>query len=358
MNREQVLAYRWKAQGLGRDGELGVLSVLTLGIPDTPYGSARAALAMRMDDAPAEDADGYTLAWTFRGAPHLHRTEDIPHLAKALWPASDADATSRLVAERKPLKEAGIGGLEAFETAAKAMRKVVKKAMPKGEVSAGVTRELPKAYSYECRGCEATHVYGGLFQQVGLPGGVRLVPGGKTTLTTAFDKYPLPKKAEGTDDVIRAYLRLHGPATLGEAAGYLGTSQAAAKHAWSEGGLADFELNGKQVWLPEDQLDALSKAKPGKEIRLIPPGDPYLQMRDRDLLVPERQRQKEIWRMLGNPGAVLVGPEVAGIWRSRLSGKKLTLTVQPFDGKIPVKALQAEAERLAAARGATAVDLA
>lgn len=291
MNREQVLAYRWQAHGLGRDGDLGVLD---LGIPDTPYGSARAALAARMDDAPAEDADGFTLAWTFRGAPHLHRTADISPLAKALWPASDADATSRLVAERKPLKEAGIGGLEAFETAAKAMRTVVKKTMSKGEVSAAVTQELPVAYSYECRGCEATHIYGGLFQQVGLPGGVRLVPGGKTTLTKAFDRYPQPKQAEGTADVIRAYLRLHGPATLGEAAGYLGTSQAAVKYAWSRDGLADFELNGKQVWLPDDKLDELSKAKPGKELRLIPPGDPYLQLRDRELLVPDRQRQKEL----------------------------------------------------------------
>jgi hypothetical protein len=93
-------------------------------------------------------------------------------------------------------------------------------------------------------------------------------------------------------------------------------------------------------------------------VRLLPPGDPYLQLRDRDLLVPDRQRQKEIWRMLGNPGVVLVGSEIAGTWRARASGKKLTLTVQPFEGKIPAKALQAEAERLAAVRGAAAVDLA
>jgi len=94
-------------------------------------------------------------------------------------------------------------------------------------------------------------------------------------------------------------------------------------------------------------------------VRLLPPSDPYLQAKDRDLLVPDKARQKEVWRILGNPGALIVDGEVAGTWRPKKSGTRLQLTVTPFDRVPPRvrKAVDSEAERVAAARGATDVDV-
>ncbi len=83
-------------------------------------------------------------------------------------------------------------------------------------------------------------------------------------------------------------------------------------------------------------------------------------MRDRQLLVRDTDRAKELWRTLGRPGAVLVGPEVAGTWRPRASGRKLRVAVRMW-GEVPRavwKRVEEQAERLAAFRGVTLAEVA
>lgn len=107
-----------------------------------------------------------------------------------------------------------------------------------------------------------------------------------------------------------------------------------------------------------DRLDALRAAEPARLVRLLPPGDPYLQARDRALLVPEKAHQQQLWRMLGNPGALLVDGEVAGVWRAKQAGKgRLELTVTPFAPltKRVIGNVEAEAETVRAARGAAEI---
>lgn len=363
--RRQVLAYRIAAHGLRREtGDPLGLEVLDLGVQFANTGALRQALASRLPEGARTDVlvdDAFALLWSFRGAPHLLRRADVPGLIPALWPVSEADAMSRLAAERQPLKRAGIGGLEAFTETAQAFRAVVTGPMTKGEVSAAITRRLPAAYSYECRRCEATHVYGGLFQLAALAGGVELVPGAATTaLTPLPDRPDVPTSSTGPTDQLRAYLRLHGPATPADAGSYLGTTAGAVRPWWPEDAV-EVTVEGRRCWITEDRLDALREPpSAGGLVRLLPPHDPFLQARDRDLLVPSRERQKEIWRILGNPGAVLAGGELAGIWRAKPGRKgSLDVSVLLFD-ELPAKArraLEAEAGRLAAHRGAADVQV-
>ncbi|MEV7228905.1 crosslink repair DNA glycosylase YcaQ family protein [Polymorphospora sp. NPDC051019] len=78
------------------------------------------------------------------------------------------------------------------------------------------------------------------------------------------------------------------------------------------------------------------------------------QARDRELLLPDRQRQRQVRRAVAAPGALLVDGEIAGTWRARLANRKrLDVTVPPFEplsAKVRRKA-EVEAERLAAVRG-------
>ncbi len=87
---------------------------------------------------------------------------------------------------------------------------------------------------------------------------------------------------------------------------------------------------------------------------MLPPGDPFLQARDRGLLVPDRARQAAVWQILANPGALLVDSEIAGTWRARLAGNnRLDITVtlfEPLDAGTRA-AVEAEAGHVAAARG-------
>lgn len=362
IGRARALAYRIAAHGLDRrTRDATRLNVLDLGVQET-RGSALSALAVRLPEPPAAGllAEGgpLVLLWSVRGAPHIHRRADLPALATALWPRDDTDAMTRLSSERAALKAAGIAGLAAYTAATRAMREVVTGPLTKGEVSAAMTEALPKAYSYACRSCGTVHVSGGIFQLVGLPAGVyHREPSPKLVLAPLPDRPEIPAKSLGTDGFLRGYLRLHGPATLAEAAGYLDTSQAAARPVWPAG-LVEVDLDGRRTWLPEEDLDALRTAPDPDYVRLLPPLDPYLQARDRDLTVPDTARQKEIWRVLGNPGAVLANGEVVAVWRARTAGRKgLDVGVRAFD-RLPAgvgKAIEAEAVRLAGLRGLTDV---
>jgi hypothetical protein len=228
----------------------------------------------------------------------------------------------------------------------------------KGEVSREVSDRIPAELSFDCRPCGARHVSGSLFQQAGLAGGVRLVVSGRAArLAPLAERFAAPDAAGGTTALVLAYLRLLGPATVGDVAGFLGTSGTELRRFWPTG-LAEVRVDGRRAWLPEAELDALRAAAPARLVRLLPPGDPWLQARDRGVLVPEKAHQQQLWRILGNPGALLVDGEVAGTWRARQGAKgRLDLTVAPF-ATLPapvVRQVRAEAETVAAARGAAEV---
>ncbi|WP_055590384.1 DNA glycosylase AlkZ-like family protein [Streptacidiphilus griseoplanus] len=356
--RRQVLAHRVAAHQLDRsEAQPGRLAVLDLGVQDTPHGSARLALAARSTAEPPDDGS-LTLIWSTRGAPHLHRRGDLPALAAALWPLSDADATARISATA--IREGARMGTAAFTAAAEAMRAVVREPMPKGEVSAAVSARVPQSLTYWCRVCQAQHISGGLFQQVGLPAGVRLDPSGPGTVLAPVQDWPgVPGQASGTADLLRTQLRLLGPAGLPEAAKFLGTTQTATRQVWP-GGLAEVRVDGRTAWLPEEDLEALRSAPAPRLVRLLPPSDPYLQARDRGLLVPDRERQQAVWRVLSGPGALLVDGEITGVWRSRLASKgRLDVTVTAFEplSSAVRGAVQDEAQRVAGVRGAADLTL-
>ncbi|MGX1881491.1 DNA glycosylase AlkZ-like family protein [Streptomyces sp. NPDC055287] len=345
VTREQVLAHRVAAHGFARSSPAP--DVLALGAQDTPSGSARLALAAR-----GASPEGLELVWSFRGAPHLHRRAELPALAAALWPVDDADATARI--NTAVIKEGARLGIEAFRVTAGAFREVVTAPMAKGEVSTTVSASVPKSLTYWCESCGAQHISGLLFQQAGIFGGVGVRPEGRrTVLAPLGERFPVPAAASGTSELVRAYLRFLGPATPAEVAKYLGTRPALVKSVWPDA-LAEVWLDGRKTWLPASDLDALLSAKSPKLVRLLPPGDPFLQARDRGLLVPDKGREKEIWRAIGGPGALLAGSEIAGTWRAKATGRKLDLTLTPFG---PLSAavrrqLEAEADTVAAARGA------
>ena len=332
MERSQVLAYRALRHGFGPEPPDPAL--LDLGVQDTPVGSAALALSAR-GLAP----DGLTAVWSFRGAPHLHRTADLEALAAALLPRSDADATTRLAALGPALRQAGLSAVDAIRTTAAAVADALAGETAKGELSAAVTERVPEAYSSWCRGCGATHVNELLLRLAALPAGARIVR--STPLT--FDRIPrwrVPAEPAGTERLLQAYATLHGPCTGADAAGLLGTTATAVRDLWPA------------VTQPEVAGD------PGPFTRLLAPSDPYLQMRDRALLVPDPAHRKALWTVLAGPGAVVVDGEVAGLWRAKQAGKgRLRLTVTPWR-RFHRDGVEAEAARVAAVRGAAAFEIA
>lgn len=367
VDREQVQAFRIAAHELHRPhSTVAELAVLRLGVQDAGQVSARLALAARLDadpeqlagDAFAETlrAAGVTLAWSHRGAPHLHHADDLPEVASALVPLDEADAQARLSWQRKDVSEAGMPTTEAITTAAKELRGVVDRTMTKGAASEAVSKVLPPGLVRWCRGCQATHIHEQLMRIATLRAGVRLEPDVSPATLTPIDGWravtstPSPKAATR---VFEQYLRLHGPATVAEAAGFVSTTRTVGKRMWPDG-LAEVDFDGSPAFLPEELLPALEHPPEPSFVRLLPPSDPLLQARDRLTLVPDKANHQAIWRIIGNPGAVLADGEIVATWRAKARGRKrLDVTVTPlWTLPTPLKDdLDAEAARVATARG-------
>ena len=367
VDRDQVLAYRFAAHGLDRQvSEPTALAVLDLGVQDSSAGSARQAVVARLAEVPRGDGDPTAIAelavvWSTRGAPHLHRRADLPGLARALWPVSDADAESRLAGLGVTLRREGHSAVEAMTVTARAVRDTVITPTVKGELSAAVTREIPAHLSYWCRGCGATHVHDQLLRMSAFPGGAEIASAGPPAVFEPIDGAPdideIATEADPTP-LVEAYLRLHGPAGPAEVAGFLQSKRAELGATWPTD-LAEVRVDGKRRWLPAEQVEELTGAEvPSGSVRLVPPYDPFLQGRDRELLVPDAEQRKAVWRILGNPGAVLVDADPAGTWRAHAKGRRrLDVTVTPFRPFSPRvrAAVEDEADRVAAGRGATDV---
>jgi len=347
------MAYRVGALGLAErhDDRPGDLAVLDLGVQEYTPDSMRVALAARTS---AELSDHrLIMVWAARGAPHLHRRRELSALMKALWPVSDADAAARINSAQIP--DGGKLGIAAFTATAAAFREILTGSMPRGEVSTQVSARVPSSLTYECRSCKARHIAGNIWQHAGLAGGVEVEARGKDATLAPIKNLPGPPAGnEGIAGLISTYLRLLGPATPIEVAKYFGSTSAEMRKVWPDD-LAEVTVQGRKAWLPSGSVPALKNAKPVPGVRLLPPMDALLQARDRDVLVPDKALQKEVWRTLGNPGVLLVDGEIAGVWRPKMSGRKrVDLTITPFGALSATsrKAIDAEAMEVARARGA------
>ncbi len=160
---------------------------------------------------------------------------------------------------------------------------------------------------------------------------------------------------------MRRFLRMYGPATTAEFAAWAGIGGGQPQTAWAAAAdeLVPVRVEGASAratrfLLAADRKRLASAGDDGSAgVRLLSPGDPLLQLRDRDRLLPDRKLQQVVWKNLAPTGIVLAGSEVAGVARIRKQRAALEVTVEPLR-KLDARtraAVEDEAARLAAARG-------
>jgi len=66
-------------------------------------------------------------------------------------------------------------------------------------------------------------------------------------------------------------------------------------------------------------------------VHLLGGHDPYLGLQDRDVILENKARQRQVWQTVSNPGAVLWQGKIAGIWKSKKKGKELEIEVELWD---------------------------
>jgi hypothetical protein len=364
MKRSEALAYRIHAQQLDRPQAprpITDAAVFDFGVQDTGRDGASWALANRgvpvRDAADLETSPDVALAWTLRAAPHYYRRADLPDVLVATSPMSDRDAAKRVVGADKPLKEADIPTLAGLTEVATQMRQVVARPMVKGEVSTQLTKLLDPPYLRYCGACKATHSWEVPFRVGALYAGLELEPGTSPPVLRRIPNWPRRKPGPAPDPMaapealqpIRNYLRFLGPATPSDVAAFLDSPVAEIKKHWPDDAV-EVTVDGRQGWL----LGELGDIEQDQGLlRLLGGFDLFLQGKDRELIVPDVSKHKELWPILGRPGAVLHGTEIVGSWRTKASGKQFTLRLSAWRtlSKRVRSQLEQEAERLAAHRG-------
>ena len=401
VTRAQVLAFRVARSYLGarlpaqeagsptvrsRAGSVGVsvAAAMALGLRTTVASGPGAALAARVAAAGQDSLDALIAARTvvevigMRASPHLILTSDWAVLTAAALPAGDASLAAALDGlKRRGDPFARLTPTRALALATDAAREsLAAEPLDRGALSAAMTRLLPAELSPFCPACKSDHVGETLFRLAGAAGGyVRRVGVrgrasycrpedwlGSGAVTPRADILAAAALEEARNELTRRFLRAHGPSDSRGLAAWLGVLPADGAARWASFPDLRYPVTyqGRELWILAVDADALEiDAQSGSGVRLLPPYDPLLLTPDRATLVPDRGEQKELWRILGNPGAILARGRVAGGWRAAASGKRLTLTLSTFAGwdRGELRAVRTEAARLAGARGMALADV-
>jgi hypothetical protein len=150
-------------------------------------------------------------------------------------------------------------------------------------------------------------------------------------------------------ELARRYLHIFGPATPEAFAAWAGIApwRGRARFEALFASLTPVRTPIGEAWiLTEDEPTFRAPVGPASAARLLPSGDAYflLQGADRELLVPDADRRRELWTPRVWPGAVLVDGAVAGTWRR--AGANVTIQLWRRLSLRSREAVEIEAESL------------
>lgn len=347
MDDEQVLAFRLARSGLAERRAATLAAAAACPASDFVRDSAFLALAARAEDVSADayrravDAGELVVAHIVRGAIHALAPADFALYGRALIARDDDELGAQMGRQVKGL---GVPPVRALAEATAATREALaagpldKNALHE-ELRARVSAELMPW----CRGCGSHHVASMLWRYATVDAGVRLDSQRRYLLGEPGDPPP-------GGEAVRRFLRFYGPAKPAGFAEWAGLARPHAKRLWDEVERELVERDGGFL-LREDEGE-LDSPPAARGVRLLPPGDPYLQLPNRPLLAPDPELRKRLFRPVASPGAVLHDGRLAGLWRAT----KTKITVEPLE-KVPRAALAQEAQRVAELRGTPAAVL-
>ncbi|MBK1784975.1 winged helix DNA-binding domain-containing protein [Prauserella cavernicola] len=383
VDETRAVRFRLARQGLGKRAPKGNLAETAGAVApqNSPPGSAGQALQARLtgltpqliEDAVTEEKALVQL-WAMRGAPHLVPVDDAGVFTTGLLPESEESFLQFIpgVADHAAKFDLGVRQLVEYTRYALSVA-LDGRQLSKDELGVALAEEVGKRLPPRSRKGWAepdglgSNTYGQstvryALYVVSLYGVLCIAsqPRGsaKFALTEQWLGEPLPtwEPDRARAELVRRYLRLHGPSTAAELTAWTGASTEFTKASWDlvADELAEVDYRGKRAWVLAEDLSELRTPPAIKGVRLLPPSDPLLANRDRAALVADEATRRRIWRFQGNPGVVLADGELVALWRPSKKGKTVTIGVEEFRplGGTVKDAITKEAEALAPFRGA------
>ena len=289
------------------------------------------------------------VAHAIRGAIHALAPGDLALYGRALIARDDeelgaqlGEQVQRLAAEKK------VAPTDALDEVATATKDALGdgRRLGKNELHEELRQRVRAELMPWCRGCKSHHVAPMLWRYATVKAGARLDSERRYTRGK-------PGRTPAARVAVRRFLGFYGPAKPVDFAEWAGVARPHAQRLWDEsaGDFAEVRVGRTPGWLLSEDADALESPPDAEGMRLLPPGDPYLQKPNRPLLAPDPEVRKRLFRPIASPGAVLKDGCLVGLWRVKAKGAKAELTVEKL-GRFSRAELADEAQRLAELRGA------
>lgn len=355
MDAEQILAFRLSRSGLAGLASDSLAAAAACPASDFARDAALLALAARLpattrqQNQEAIDVGALVVAHIVRGAIHALAPGDLALYGRALIASDDDELGAQLGPQVQRLAaDKGFAPTDALAEVAQATTDALSggRALTRNELHAELRQRVGADLMPWCKGCKSHHVAPMLWRYGGVKAGAQL---------DSQRRYVLgrPGRAPAAAEAARRFLRFYGPATVQDLADWAGVAKAHALRLWAalDGELSEVSVGRRKTWLLSEDVAALRSPPPARGVRLLPPGDPYLQTPNRPLLAPDQELRKRLFRPVASPGAVLKDGDLVALWRLRAKGARIEITVEKL-GRLARKDLEPEAQRLAELRGA------
>ena len=295
------------------------------------------------------DAGDLVVAHVVRGAIHALAPNDLALYGRALIARDDGELGAQLGRQVQRLAaEKGFTPSAALEEVATATEDALAngRTLDKNELHEELRQRVHPHLMPWCRSCQSHHVAPMLWRYATVQAGARLDSERRYTRGE-------PGRTQSASKAVRRFLGFYGPAEPGDFADWAGLARSHADRLWDEvaGDLSEIRVGKGRRWLLSEDIGALESPPTAEGIRLLPPGDPYLQKPNRPLLAPDPALRKRLFRPVASPGAVLRAGRLTGLWRVRAKGGTAEFTIETL-GRLPRGDLEEEARRVAELRGA------
>ena len=239
------------------------------------------------------------LAHVVRGAIHAQAPDDLALFGRALVARDDGELGQQLGRQVQHLAAAeGFAPTDALDQVAEATKDALSggRALGKNELHEELRERVGAHLMPWCKGCKSHHVAPMLWRYASVKAGARL---------DSERRYVLgrPGRAPAASQAVRRFLHFYGPATSGDFADWAGLARSHAERLWQdvEGDLDEVLVGRRSAWALSDDAAALASPPPAAGIRLIPPGDPYLQKPNRALLAADSRAAQAVVPAGGKP---------------------------------------------------------
>lgn len=336
--REQVVAFRAAALHLDRRLPAGALPdpLRPVGLQDTPPGNAAVAAAARVEDltpdvwvrAVGQDKTLVGL-WAMRGSSYVVPADDLPVFTAGLLPEQEESVLHRITSTfDEVVEEAGAGATELVDRLAeRARHELAGRRLTKRELGRALAPAIPEPIrdrldpdatawgDYDLPSALALTVA----RLVAHRGVFVIAPRDGNELSFVrtdewLGRTPTPITPAPGPSSCRRFLRAYAPATADFAwwtseqtsARARRAHEADAERAWNRvaGELEEVEADSARGFVLAEDARRLDSPPEPEGVRLLPPHNPLMMLRDRDTLVPE-PFHKPVRRAQHNPGVVL-----------------------------------------------------